>query len=110
MTRPLVAPKSSAAEKMARGMVDQAKRRAGVRHGKIIRSVAASASEWIVNHSLALAATIDRRGSEARGRIFVCKAGGASQRCTLTFMLNAERSPITGRRVQLMATCLCDAF
>jgi len=25
-------------------------------------------------------------------------------------MLNAERSPITGRRVQLMATCLCDAF
>ncbi|MSU69326.1 MAG: (Fe-S)-binding protein [Opitutaceae bacterium] len=25
-------------------------------------------------------------------------------------MLNAERSPLTGRRVQLMATCLCDAF
>lgn len=25
-------------------------------------------------------------------------------------MLNAERSPITGKRVQLMATCLCDAF
>src|SRR5690606_34689378 len=27
-----------------------------------------------------------------------------------TFMLNSERSPITGKRVQLMATCLCDAF
>jgi L-lactate dehydrogenase complex protein LldE len=25
-------------------------------------------------------------------------------------MLNAERSPLTGKRVQLMATCLCDAF
>ena len=25
-------------------------------------------------------------------------------------MLNSERSPITGKRVQLMATCLCDAF
>jgi len=25
-------------------------------------------------------------------------------------MLNSERIPITGRRVQLMATCLCDAF
>jgi len=25
-------------------------------------------------------------------------------------MLNTERSPITGKRVQLMATCLCDAF
>ncbi|MBI5690070.1 MAG: (Fe-S)-binding protein [Verrucomicrobia bacterium] len=25
-------------------------------------------------------------------------------------MLNAERKPVTGRRVQLMATCLCDAF
>lgn len=25
-------------------------------------------------------------------------------------MLNTERTPITGRRVQLMATCLCDAF
>jgi L-lactate dehydrogenase complex protein LldE len=26
------------------------------------------------------------------------------------FMLNTERTPITGKRVQLMATCLCDAF
>jgi L-lactate dehydrogenase complex protein LldE len=25
-------------------------------------------------------------------------------------MLNTERSPFTGKRVQLMATCLCDAF
>src|SRR5215213_3701545 len=25
-------------------------------------------------------------------------------------MLNTGRSPITGKRVQLMATCLCDAF
>ena len=25
-------------------------------------------------------------------------------------MLNAERAPVTGKRVQLMATCLCDAF
>ena len=25
-------------------------------------------------------------------------------------MLNRERTPLTGRRVQLMATCLCDAF
>lgn len=25
-------------------------------------------------------------------------------------MLHTERSPITGKRVQLMATCLCDAF
>jgi L-lactate dehydrogenase complex protein LldE len=25
-------------------------------------------------------------------------------------MLNAERKPVTGKRVQLMATCLCDAF
>lgn len=25
-------------------------------------------------------------------------------------MLNTERNPITGKRVQLMATCLCDAF
>jgi L-lactate dehydrogenase complex protein LldE len=25
-------------------------------------------------------------------------------------MLNHERSPVTGKRVQLMATCLCDAF
>jgi L-lactate dehydrogenase complex protein LldE len=25
-------------------------------------------------------------------------------------MLNTERKPITGKRVQLMATCLCDAF
>jgi L-lactate dehydrogenase complex protein LldE len=25
-------------------------------------------------------------------------------------MLNSERSPVTGKRVQLMATCLCDAF
>jgi L-lactate dehydrogenase complex protein LldE len=25
-------------------------------------------------------------------------------------MLNAERQPVTGKRVQLMATCLCDAF
>jgi L-lactate dehydrogenase complex protein LldE len=25
-------------------------------------------------------------------------------------MLNAGRTPVTGRRVQLMATCLCDAF
>ena len=25
-------------------------------------------------------------------------------------MLNTERSPITSKRVQLMATCLCDAF
>ena len=25
-------------------------------------------------------------------------------------MLNSERSPIAGKRVQLMATCLCDAF
>jgi L-lactate dehydrogenase complex protein LldE len=25
-------------------------------------------------------------------------------------MLNTERSPISGKRVQLMATCLCDAF
>lgn len=25
-------------------------------------------------------------------------------------MLNTERAPITGKRVQLMATCLCDAF
>lgn len=25
-------------------------------------------------------------------------------------MLNAERTPITAKRVQLMATCLCDAF
>jgi L-lactate dehydrogenase complex protein LldE len=25
-------------------------------------------------------------------------------------MLNSERSPLTGKRVQLMATCLCDAF
>jgi L-lactate dehydrogenase complex protein LldE len=25
-------------------------------------------------------------------------------------MLNKERSPLTGKRVQLMATCLCDAF
>lgn len=25
-------------------------------------------------------------------------------------MLNDERSPVSGRRVQLMATCLCDAF
>ena len=25
-------------------------------------------------------------------------------------MLNTERTPITGKRVQLMATCLCDAF
>lgn len=25
-------------------------------------------------------------------------------------MLNHERTPITGKRVQLMATCLCDAF
>jgi L-lactate dehydrogenase complex protein LldE len=25
-------------------------------------------------------------------------------------MLNTERSPVTGQRVQLMATCLCDAF
>ena len=25
-------------------------------------------------------------------------------------MLNTERSPLTGKRVQLMATCLCDAF
>src|SRR5436305_67377 len=25
-------------------------------------------------------------------------------------MLNSERTPITGKRVQLMATCLCDAF
>lgn len=28
----------------------------------------------------------------------------------LCFMLNTERSPITRKRVQLMATCLCDAF
>src|SRR5258705_12137937 len=27
-----------------------------------------------------------------------------------SLMLNSERSPITGKRVQLMATCLCDAF
>jgi L-lactate dehydrogenase complex protein LldE len=26
------------------------------------------------------------------------------------FMLHTERTPITGKRVQLMATCLCDAF
>src|SRR5262249_871340 len=26
------------------------------------------------------------------------------------FMLNSERSPLTGKRVQLMATCLCEAF
>ena len=25
-------------------------------------------------------------------------------------MLNSERRPVTGKRVQLMATCLCDAF
>ena len=25
-------------------------------------------------------------------------------------MLNSERLPVTGKRVQLMATCLCDAF
>jgi len=25
-------------------------------------------------------------------------------------MLNSERQPVTGKRVQLMATCLCDAF
>jgi L-lactate dehydrogenase complex protein LldE len=25
-------------------------------------------------------------------------------------MLNVERKPVTGKRVQLMATCLCDAF
>jgi L-lactate dehydrogenase complex protein LldE len=25
-------------------------------------------------------------------------------------MLNSERKPVTGKRVQLMATCLCDAF
>jgi L-lactate dehydrogenase complex protein LldE len=25
-------------------------------------------------------------------------------------MLNTERAPITGKRIQLMATCLCDAF
>ena len=28
----------------------------------------------------------------------------------LCFMLHTERTPITGKRVQLMATCLCDAF
>jgi L-lactate dehydrogenase complex protein LldE len=27
-----------------------------------------------------------------------------------SFMLTTERSPLTGKRVQLMATCLCDAF
>jgi L-lactate dehydrogenase complex protein LldE len=32
------------------------------------------------------------------------------RRVSLPFMLNTERSPITGKRVQLMATCLCDAF
>ena len=39
-----------------------------------------------------------------------CQSQWPTQRCTLRFMLNSERSPITGKRVQLMATCLCDAF
>jgi hypothetical protein len=34
-----------------------------------------------------------------------CPAPSAS-----SSMLNSERSPLTGKRVQLMATCLCDAF
>jgi L-lactate dehydrogenase complex protein LldE len=29
---------------------------------------------------------------------------------SLSSMLNTERTPLTGKRVQLMATCLCDAF
>lgn len=47
-------------------------------------------------------------GDSAR-RLFGCKTPDPSQRFT-SFMLNTERSSITGKRVQLMATCLCDAF
>jgi len=40
---------------------------------------------------------IARPGSRRRFRLY-------------PFMLNTSRSPVTGKRVQLMATCICDAF
>lgn len=39
-----------------------------------------------------------------------CAGGASLYRPALFAMLNHERPPITQRRVQLMATCLCDAF
>src|SRR5262245_34694585 len=50
-----------------------------------------------------------RNLSDAEGGNSDCNAGAAPHVfCSL--MLNTERSPVTGKRVQLMATCLCDAF
>jgi L-lactate dehydrogenase complex protein LldE len=46
----------------------------------------------------------------ARKREFRLQGLAAGAGFYLTFMLNTERTPITGKRVQLMATCLCDAF
>lgn len=42
--------------------------------------------------------------------IFGCTTGLGAARFSPYFMLNTERMPINGKRVQLMATCLCDAF
>src|SRR4051812_27430577 len=47
--------------------------------------------------------------SEAPG-IFDCQSPPAPQGLASLRMLNTERSPIRGKRVQFMATCLCDAF
>src|SRR5688572_598832 len=64
------------------------------------------------DHSLSAHSAAPRETSvvENHSRIFGCQSCRPAQRCTLLFMLNSERSPITGKRVQLMATCLCDAF
>ena len=64
------------------------------------------------------------RAVTAKSRAFACEklprfhhaAAGFSfarrgaPRTFFPSMLNTERKPITGKRVQLMATCLCDAF
>jgi L-lactate dehydrogenase complex protein LldE len=48
------------------------------------------------------------RSSHPTDGIFDCNTSEAPQR--FSSMLNTERSPVSGKRVQLMATCLCDAF
>jgi L-lactate dehydrogenase complex protein LldE len=53
------------------------------------------------------AGTLERRIGAAG--VSGCKAHTRTHRF-VSFMLNSERSPVTGKRVQLMATCLCDAF
>ncbi len=45
-----------------------------------------------------------------RAELFSLARNGAGRTVSNPKMLNAERSAVTGPRVQLMATCLCDAF